>query len=413
MPSNPTFPGVYIEEVPNDARTITGVTTSVTAFVGHASHGPLNQAIHLLSFADLERHFGGLDAKSELSYAVRQFFLNGGTEAWVVRLAKNAMAVAQAETSNSQATNVTLTGGHEEPYAADESCNLFIADRSACQGICALEAVDLFNLLILPGVTDPGILVNAAVYCQERRAFLIADAPPWAQTPDQMVQAITGTALPKTSYAAVYFPWIKIADPLNAGRLRSVAPSGTIAGLYTRNDRAHGVWKAPAGTEATLAGVQAMDYPLTDSESAVLNPLGVNCIRLFPVFGPVAWGARTLQGDDQTAGDWKYIPVRQLALFLEESLYRGTKWAVFEPNAEPLWAQIRLSIGAFMQNLFLQGAFQGQTPSDAYFVKCDKDTTTQNDINLGSVNIIVGFAPLKPAEFVVVKIQQMAGQSAR
>jgi phage tail sheath protein FI len=227
-----------------------------------------------------------------------------------------------------------------------------------------------------------------------------------------MEQAITGTALPKTSYAAVYFPWIKIADPLNGGLLRSVAPSGTIAGLYARNDSAQGVWKAPAGTEATLAGVQTLDYPLTDSENAALNPLGVNCICLFPVFGPVAWGARTLQGDDQTAGDWKYIPVRRLALFLEESFYRGTKWAVFEPNAEPLWAQIRLSIGAFMQNLFLQGAFQGQTPSDAYFVKCDKDTTTQNDINLGIVNIIVGFAPLKAAEFVVIKIQQMAGQIA-
>jgi phage tail sheath protein FI len=412
MPSNPTFPGVYIEEVPNGARTITGVATSVTAFVGHASHGPLNQAIHLLSFADFERHFGGLDAKSELSYAVRQFFINGGTEAWVVRLAKNAIAAAQADTSNSQTADVTLAGGHEEPYPAKEAYHLFIADRSARQGIFALEAVDLFNLLVLPGVTDPAILLDSSTYCQERRAFLIEDAPPSAQTPDQMVQAITGTALPKTSYAAVYFPWIKIADPLNGGLLRSVAPSGTIAGLYARNDSAQGVWKAPAGTEATLAGVQTLDYPLTDSESAALNPLGVNCIRLFPVFGPVAWGARTLQGDDQTAGDWKYIPVRRVALFLEESFYRGTKWAVFEPNAEPLWAQIRLSIGAFMQNLFLQGAFQGQTPSDAYFVKCDKDTTTQNDINLGIVNIIVGFAPLKPAEFVIINIQQMAGQIA-
>ena len=412
MPSNPAFPGVFIEEVSNGAQTITGVATSVTAFVGHASRGPLNQAFQLLSFADFERHFGGLEAKSELSYAVLQFFLNGGTEAWVVRLAKNAIAAAQADTSNSQTADVTLAGGHEESYATDEAYSLFIADRSARQGIFALEAVDLFNLLVLPGVTDPGILVDAAAYCQERRAFLIVDAPPSAQTPDQMEQAITGTALPKTSYAAVYFPWIKIADPLNGGLLRSVAPSGTIAGLYARNDSAQGVWKAPAGTEATLAGVQTLDYPLTDSESAALNPLGVNCIRLFPVFGPVAWGARTLQGDDQTAGDWKYIPVRRVALFLEESFYRGTKWAVFEPNAEPLWAQIRLSIGAFMQNLFLQGAFQGQTPSDAYFVKCDKDTTTQNDINLGIVNIIVGFAPLKPAEFVIINIQQMAGQIA-
>ncbi|HET7536471.1 MAG TPA: phage tail sheath C-terminal domain-containing protein, partial [Candidatus Didemnitutus sp.] len=132
----------------------------------------------------------------------------------------------------------------------------------------------------------------------------------------------------------------------------------------------------------------------------------------FPVFGPVSWGARTLRGDDQMASEWKYIPVRRLALFLEESLYRGTKWAVFEPNDEPLWAQLRLNIGAFMQTQFRLGAFAGATPRDAYFVKCDKETTTQSDVNLGVVNVLIGFAPLKPAEFVVLKFQQMAGQIA-
>jgi len=142
----------------------------------------------------------------------------------------------------------------------------------------------------------------------------------------------------------------------------------------------------------------------------VLNPLGVDCLRSFPIFGNISWGARTLDGADQIASEWKYIPVRRFALFLEESLYRGTKWVVFEPNDEPLWAQIRLNLGAFMQGLFRQGAFQGQTPREAYFVKCDRETTTQADINLGIVNILVGFAPLKPAEFVIIKIQQMAGQ---
>jgi phage tail sheath protein FI len=136
----------------------------------------------------------------------------------------------------------------------------------------------------------------------------------------------------------------------------------------------------------------------------------VNCLRSFPVAGNVVWGARTLQGADALASEWKYVPVRRLAYFLEESLYRGTQWVVFEPNDEPLWAQIRLNVGAFMHNLFRQGAFQGQTPQEAYFVKCDKDTTTQNDINLGIVNIVVGFAPLKPAEFVIIQIQQIAGQ---
>jgi len=149
---------------------------------------------------------------------------------------------------------------------------------------------------------------------------------------------------------------------------------------------------------------------LTDDENGQLNPLGINCLRSFPAAGRVVWGARTMRGDDQLADDYKYIPVRRLALYIEESLYRGTKWVVFEPNDEPLWAQIRLNVGSFMNNLFRQGAFQGQSPRDAYFVKCDKETTTQNDINLGIVNIIVGFAPLKPAEFVVIQLQQIAGQ---
>jgi phage tail sheath protein FI len=183
-----------------------------------------------------------------------------------------------------------------------------------------------------------------------------------------------------------------------------------VAGIYARTDAARGVWKAPAGTEARLTGVQKLDVPLTDPENGALNLLGINCLRTFPVYGPVVWGDRTLEGADALASEWKYVPVRRFALFLEESLYRGTKWVVFEPNDEPLWAQIRLNVGAFMQNLFRQGAFQGQTPREAYFVKCDKETTTQTDINLGIVNILVGFAPLKPAEFVIIKIQQIAGQ---
>jgi phage tail sheath protein FI len=151
---------------------------------------------------------------------------------------------------------------------------------------------------------------------------------------------------------------------------------------------------------------------LSDGENGQLNPLGINSLRSFPVAGQVVWGARTLRGADSIGDEYKYIPVRRLALFIEETLYRGTQWVVFEPNDEPLWAQIRLNLGAFMQNLFRQGAFQGRSPREAYFVKCDKETTTQNDINLGIVNIVVGFAPLKPAEFVIIKIQQIAGQIA-
>jgi phage tail sheath protein FI len=177
-------------------------------------------------------------------------------------------------------------------------------------------------------------------------------------------------------------------------------------------DVARGVWKAPAGLDAALSGIVGLEVNLTDDENGQLNPVGINCLRSFPINGRVVWGARTLRGADQLGDEYKYVPVRRLALYIEESLYRGTQWVVFEPNDEPLWAQIRLNVGAFMHNLFRQGAFQGTKPQDAYFVKCDKESTTQNDINLGIVNIVVGFAPLKPAEFVIIQIQQIAGQIA-
>jgi phage tail sheath protein FI len=309
-----------------------------------------------------------------------------------------------------QPNNETLEGGNESSFTDAEAYNIYIASRLERKGIYALESVDLFNLLCLPAVTDSGILADAESYCKERRSFMIIDAPFNSRTPSEMSTTISGTALPKSDHGAVYYPWIKIADPLKGGKLRPSAPCGTIAGLYARIDSSRGVWKAPAGTEATLTGVQGVEYLLTDQENGTLNPLGVNCIRVFPVHGALAWGGRTLQGADQMASEWKYIPVRRLALFIEESLYRGLKWVVFEPNAEPLWAQIRLNVGAFMHNLFRQGAFKGETPKDAYFVRCDSETTTQNDINLGIVNIWVGFAPLKPAEFVILYLQQMAGQ---
>jgi hypothetical protein len=176
-----------------------------------------------------------------------------------------------------------------------------------------------------------------------------------------------------------------------------------------RIDGSRGVWKAPAGTEADVRGIIGVDCRFSDGENGVMNPKGINTIRIFPN-GIVNWGARTMDGDDSFASEYKYIPIRRLALYMEESLYRGLKWVVFEPNDEPLWSQIRLNVGAFMHNLFRQGAFQGQTPRDAYFVRCDANTTTQNYRNLGIVNIMVGFAPLKPAEFVVIYLQQMAGQ---
>ncbi len=207
----------------------------------------------------------------------------------------------------------------------------------------------------------------------------------------------------------MFFPRLNFSNPLHDNRIEPFAPGGAVAGVMARTDANRGVWKSPAGLDATLSGVLSLSVTLTDPENGALNQLGVNCIRNFPNNGPTVWGARTLKGADSIASDWKYLAVRRMALFLEESLYRGMQWVVFEPNDEPLWAQIRLNAGAFMQTLFRQGAFQGASPKDAYFVRCDSTTTTQTDIDSGIVNIIVGFAPLKPAEFVVIQLQQIAG----
>lgn len=274
----------------------------------------------------------------------------------------------------------------------------------------AEDDIDLFNLLLLPsipGTLAAGVRAAASATCGRKRAFLVLDPPSsWGDV--QTVASDVGVFRQgmNLTHSAVYWPNVKV----QVGNFeRTIGPSGSIAGVMARIDATRGVWKAPAGTEANLFGALGASLPMSDRQNGIINPRGVNAIRIFPN-GIVSWGARTLDGDDDFTSEWKYVPVRRTALFIEESLYRGLKWAVFEPNDEPLWAQIRLNVGAFMQDLFLQGAFQGRTAKDAYFVKCDSQTTTQNDINLGVVNIWVGFAPLKPAEFVILYLQQMAGQ---
>ena len=644
-----SYPGVYVQEISSGVRTITGVSTSVAAFVGFFPKGAMNKAVQVFNMADFTREFGGLHAQSEACYAIQQFFANGGAEAWVVRTATGAepasveilagingspalvvtainpgdwgnrlrvridpispalanaesnpfnmtvflveqrdgrevavqseeflgltvnasdtrfigtvvndrfsgsklvqvsapqnefnplqngtlsgelpselvitndppqltvtigsegsgtavladqpTTIAQARTllekaiqaarpelrafsgasvtvvgdclrivagstdSNSRVTfaatagdptsagelqletaqtNVQAyslgtngsTGTSEISHTAQGKIEIgtngdlpdgtaLLGQRLDKSGIYALEDVDLFNLLCIPRASvvsgDDALSVNEAFavqraaidYCEERRAFFLMDTPTGRDEVQEIKDWIEENAGLRHKNAALYFPRIEIPDPLNGYRLRSIGACGTIAGLYARTDSTRGVWKAPAGTEATLKNAKQLEYCLTDRQNGTLNPLAINCLRNFPVYGPVCWGARTLDGSDQQGSEWKYVPIRRLALFIEESLFRGTQWVVFEPNDEPLWAQIRLNIGAFMHDLFRQGAFQGKAPREAYFVKCDKETTPQSDINKGIVNIIVGFAPLKPAEFVIISIQQIAGQ---
>ncbi|OOG37423.1 phage tail sheath C-terminal domain-containing protein [Rhodanobacter sp. C05] len=327
-----------------------------------------------------------------------------------------------SETASPLGADGAVAGVVALPATAD-----IIGDQAAFSGIYALQKVDLFNLLCIPDATrampgdpsalDPNINTNAiysaaVALCDQRRAFLLIDSPPDVTTVVGAVDWISSGLGVVDPNGAAFFPRLRLPDPANAYQLRTFAPCGVVAGVYATTDNTRGVWKAPAGTAAVLNGVQSMIYKLSDPENGVLNPLGLNCFRNFPVYGSVLWGARTLVGADAMANQWKYVPVRRTALYIEESLYRGTKWVVFEPNDEPLWAAIRLNIGSFMQTLFLQGAFQGSTPTQAYFVKCDSETTTQADIDNGVVNILVGFAPLKPAEFVVIQIEQITAQQS-
>jgi hypothetical protein len=348
-------------------------------------------------------------------------------ESGLVRVSGTPTKPGQTQEENAPLTYIpaTASSGSDGGDITDAEIATGQGLEANRQGLYALEKADLFNLLCIPPFirgADAGVstLAAAAQYCKKRRAVLIVDPPSGWNTVADAEKEATGLSKLRSDLGgagtatniAVYFPRLNMADSLKENRTEEFVPCGAVAGIISRTDAARGVWKAPAGIEASFLGVRELSYKMTDGENGRLNPLGLNCLRVFPAYGNVVWGARTLAGDDRLASEWKYLPVRRLALFLEESLYRGTQWVVFEPNDEPLWAQIRLNIGAFMNNLFRQGAFQGKTPREAYFVKCDAETTTQNDINLGIVNIIVGFAPLKPAEFVIIKFQQMAGQIA-
>jgi uncharacterized protein len=366
---------------------IAGVATSITAFIGSALRGPTDKPGSANSFGDFERLYGGLWAQSALGYAVQQFFLNGGSQALIVRAGGDGI------------------GG--------------ITDADIIASLPTLEQADLFNLLCIPPLKRHGGDVGkptwdaAIAYAKSRRAFVIVDpSERWAST-DDVLNAATGltSVVTPEDNAAIYFPRILLGDPLNNGQLDSFAPGGTIAGVFAETDMTASVWKAPSGINAVMQGVQGFSLGgsgvLTDADSEKLNLAGINSLRNFPTYGTVVWGTRTLEGTDALASDWKYIPVRRLAYYIEESVVRGIKWARFESNDEALWAQIQLSVNVFMHTLFTQGAFQGTTPAQAYFVKCDSTTTTPADMENGIVNVLIGFAPVKPAEFVIVRIQQM------
>jgi hypothetical protein len=319
--------------------------------------------------------------------------------------------------SGTAPANYYLLGDHAAPTAQVTSVqegldgDPILTDQQYINALQFFDDKEDVSLLAVPGIGSSAVVGAGMNYCANRPlsdCFFIGDMTQEDDT-DAEAKQFRDKITPKNSYGAVYMPWVCTLDPTGqSSEPLVIPPSGFVAGLYARTDGRVGVWKAPAGTGTALGGAVGLAVNLTDVQQGNLNPINVNVIRQFAGSGVVLWGARTITADPE----WTYIPVRRMAIFLRVSIYRGIQWAVFEPNDDDLWASLRLNINSFMMNLFRQGAFQGATPSQAFFVKCDNETTTQDDINLGIVNVLVGFAPLKPAEFVVVKISQQTGQPA-
>lgn len=341
-------------------------------------------------------------------------FVTGG--AAVANVSRYRLGAPYTPASSEQVVGSSLVVGIDGNAAGQPDTSAFKA------AVLALEAPDpFFNLLCLPDLVRPAagdpltlhhasamaIYAEAARICAEKHAFLLIDPPPNVVDVGS-AEAFKTTGIPfASSHSAAYFPNIRVDDPLEAGAIRSHPPSGAMAGLFARTDGQFGVWQAPAGTEAVLAGAYGPSVELSDADHGVLNPIGLNCIRKFPVYGTVAFGARTIDGANALGSEWKYVPVRRTASYILRSLSEGLRWAVHKPNGEQLWSQLRLNTTAFMHGLFRQGAFKGVSAKDAYFVACDASTTSGDDINQGVVNIVVGFAPLKPAEFVVISLRQI------
>lgn len=371
---------------------IAGVETSVTAFIGRTPDGPAEDPVAITSFIEFERAFGEPDFSFPVTTAVRDFFQNGGSKALIVRLFK---------------------GEANEPLDLQS----YLGDPSEGTGINALLKADIFNLVCIPpdvpGGDLPAEVYRAAMlFCADNGAMLLVD-PPAAWSAGRTSAAAAAAAAAglgslglegsDARNAALYFPRVIETNPVT-GQRATLVPCGIVAGIMARTDRAKGVWNAPAGSDADIRGIDQLEIALTDSDNELLNPIGINALRRFSSIGNVIWGARTMRGSNQTDDEYKYIPVRRLSLYIEESLKRGLQWAVFEPNDVNLWRRIRLAVETFLLELFRAGALVGSTPPQAFFVICDNTTTTPSDIENGIINVQVGFAPVRPAEFVEIRI---------
>lgn len=404
MPEDLT-PGVFTGETGLGLKPILSVPTATAGFVGQCLSGPsLGPPTLVTNFAEFERRFGGLDnlvldgapTPNYMAHAVRLFFENGGQRAYIARIFQPAQG------------DLGHGGGPDDSGEMEARAETFVGGGSgpSAIGLAALAEVDEIAIVAAPGggalssVAERGLVRGALIrHCEAlRHRFAIL-----SDEADADLEAIRAVrASHDSSRAALYYPWLAIADPARgqAAEQLLVPPDGVIAGVYARCDAQHGVHHAPANEP--ILGTTGLSRTITQGEQEVLNPEGINCLRAFAGRGDLVWGARTLSTDPE----WKYVNVRRLLMFLEHSIDRGTQWAAFEPNAEPLWLQIRGAIENFLQDGWRTGALAGAKPSEAYFVRCDRTTMTQDDIDQGRLVCLIGVAPLRPAEFVTFRIGQ-------
>ena len=360
-----TYPGVYIDEIDTSAHPIEGVSTTTAALVGFTADGPLTP-VAVTSFTEYQRNFGLSAAGQYLSDAVRGFFENGGTRCYILRLPPE---VADA-------------GGGQD------------AGSPAEQALVPLDGLTDISLVCCPDEHSiPGMTAALVVHCQrykDRVAILSA-----ALGEDYSNIPPAGS---RSAFAAYYAPWVVVPNPAGGAAL-SVHPGGHVTGAIALTDVQRGVWKAPA--DVPLVGIVGLERTITEQQQATLNDRGVNVLRDFPGHGIRIWGARTTSS---SASEWKYLNVRRLLIYLEQSIQRGLQWAVFEPNGELLWANVRQTVEDFLHDEWRKGALQGLTPKEGYFARCDRSTMTQDDIDNGRLVCMVGVAPVQPAEFVIFKI---------
>jgi hypothetical protein len=386
IPAHEEHPEVVVEQPPPRGP-ITGVSTDVTAFIGRCRTGPTDVPGVVRSAQEFAQIYGGPWPESPLGVAVLHFFRNGGRQAVICNIDTDGRPLSAIHVSDP-----TLQAGR--------------------RGLWMLDACDDVNLICIPpfrfGVDVDRATWDAAIaYAFQRGAMVLVDPPEtWDIADARSPAALEALVSPHDACAnaVLHFPRLRCPDPLTPGAVATFAPSGAVAGIYARIDAHRGVWKAPAGLEARFEGVDALSVRLDDAEQSLLNVAGINGLRTFPG-GHVVWGARTLRGADALASEWKYVPVRRLALFIEASVTRGVQWATVEPSGPRLWQALRLDVETFLIELFRRGALQGRTPAEACFVRCDASTTTQDDVDQGVTNLVIGVAPLKPAEFVVLTVR--------